>query len=68
MANITMRQRVSRSLTLLWAFVGMSALILALGALVLGMILTQALRDQALADAKTSLTQYTNGVLGPHLR
>jgi putative nucleotidyltransferase with HDIG domain len=67
-ANITMRQRVSRSLTLLWAFVGMSALILALGALVLGMILTQALRDQALADAKTSLTQYTNGVLGPHLR
>ena len=63
-----MRQRVSRSLTLLWAFVGMSALILALGALVLGMILTGALRDQALADAKTSLTQYTNGVLGPHLR
>jgi putative nucleotidyltransferase with HDIG domain len=63
-----MRQRVSHSLTLLWAFVGMSALILALGALVLGTILTRALRDQALADAKTSLTQYTNGVLGPHLR
>jgi putative nucleotidyltransferase with HDIG domain len=63
-----MRQRVSRSLTLLWAFVAMSALILAAGGLFLGTILTRALRDQALADAKTSLTQYTNGVLGPHLR
>jgi putative nucleotidyltransferase with HDIG domain len=63
-----MRQRVSRSLTLLWAFVAMSALILAVGGLFLGTILTRALRDQALADAKTSLTQYTNGVLGPHLR
>jgi putative nucleotidyltransferase with HDIG domain len=67
-AHTTMRQRVSRSLTLLWAFVGLSALILALGGLVLGTILTRALRDQALADAKVSLTQYTNGVLGPHLR
>jgi putative nucleotidyltransferase with HDIG domain len=63
-----MRQRVSRSLTLLWAFVGLSALILALGGFVLGTILTRALRDQALADAKVSLTQYTNGVLGPHFR
>jgi putative nucleotidyltransferase with HDIG domain len=63
-----MRQRVSRSLTLLWAFVAMSALILAVGGFFLGTILTRALRDQALADAKTSLTQYTNGVLGPHLR
>jgi putative nucleotidyltransferase with HDIG domain len=67
-AHRTMRQRVSRSLTLLWAFVAMSALILAVGGLFLGTILTRALRDQALADAKTSLTQYTNGVLGPHLR
>jgi putative nucleotidyltransferase with HDIG domain len=66
-AHVTMRQRVSRSLTLLWAFVGLSALILFVGALVLGAILTMALRDQALADAKDSLTQYTNGVLGRHL-
>jgi putative nucleotidyltransferase with HDIG domain len=65
--HVTMRQRVSRSLTLLWAFVGLSALILVLGGLVLGTILTRALRDQALGDAKESLTQYTNGVLGRHL-
>jgi putative nucleotidyltransferase with HDIG domain len=62
-----MRQRVSRSLTLLWAFVGMSALTLVIGGLVLGAILTSALRDQALADAEKSLTQYTHGVLGRHL-
>jgi putative nucleotidyltransferase with HDIG domain len=62
-----MRQRVSRSLTLLWAFVGMSALILVIGGLVLGSILTMALRDQALSDAEESLTQYANGVLGRHL-
>jgi putative nucleotidyltransferase with HDIG domain len=62
-----MRQRVSRSLTLMWAFVGMSALILVVGGLVLGAILTNALRNQALADQKESLTQYTSGVLGRHL-
>jgi putative nucleotidyltransferase with HDIG domain len=67
-AHVTMRQRVSRSLTLLWAFVGLSALILVVGGLVLGAILTMALRDQALEDEKESLTQYTNGVLGRHLR
>jgi putative nucleotidyltransferase with HDIG domain len=65
--HVTMRQRVSRSLTLLWAFVGMSALILVVGALALGAILTTALREQALEDEKESLTQYTNGVLGRHL-
>ena len=65
--HVTMRQRVSRSLTLLWAFVGLSALILVVGALVLGSILTNALRAQALADEEESLTQYTNGVLGRHL-
>ena len=67
-AHVTMRQRVSRSLTLLWAFVAMSALICVVGALVLGAILTSALRTQALTDEKESLTQYTNGVLGRHLR
>jgi putative nucleotidyltransferase with HDIG domain len=66
-AHVTMRQRVSRSLTLLWAFVGLSALILFVGALALGAILTTALREQALSDEKESLTQYTNGVLGRHL-
>ena len=44
-----------------------SALLLALAALVLGTILTHALRSQALEDAKTDLTQYTNGVLSSEL-
>jgi putative nucleotidyltransferase with HDIG domain len=51
----------------LWAFVGLSALILVVAALALGAILTTALREQALGDEKESLTQYTNGVLGRHL-
>jgi putative nucleotidyltransferase with HDIG domain len=62
-----MTQRVARSLTLLWAFVGLSAVILILGGLILGTILTNALREQALDDAKTSLAQYTSGVLAPRL-
>jgi putative nucleotidyltransferase with HDIG domain len=62
-----MTQRVARSLTLLWAFVALSAIILVLGGLILGTILTSALRQQALDDAKTSLAQYTSGVLAPRL-
>jgi putative nucleotidyltransferase with HDIG domain len=66
-ARVTMTQRVTRALTLLWAFVAVSAVILAAGGVVLGSLLAGALRAQALEDAKTSLTQYTNGVLGPRL-
>jgi len=59
----TMSEFVSRSLTLLRAFVLLSALILASGAVVLGTLLSDALRDQAVADAEVSLTQFTNAVI-----
>jgi putative nucleotidyltransferase with HDIG domain len=59
--------RVARSLTLLRAFVVSSALILALGAAVLGSLLSSALREQAVDDAERSLAQYTSGVLGSRL-
>jgi putative nucleotidyltransferase with HDIG domain len=54
-------------LTRLHVFVLASALLLALGAVVLGSILAAALRGQALDDAKTSLTQYTSSVLSRSL-
>ena len=60
-------QRVSRSVTLLRAFLIVSALLLAAGGFVLGTVLTHALRAQALDDAKRSLAQYTSGVLGSSL-
>jgi len=62
-----MAERVRRSLTLLWAFVVVSAIILAVGGLVLGAALGGALRQQALDDARLALSQYTNGVLAPRL-
>jgi putative nucleotidyltransferase with HDIG domain len=62
-----MTQRVARSLTLLWALVGVTAIVLAAGGIVLGSVMTQALRRQALDDAKLSLTQYVSGVLSPRL-
>jgi putative nucleotidyltransferase with HDIG domain len=62
-----MTQRVARSLTLLWALVGVTAVVLAAGAIVLGSVMTRALRRQAVDDAKVSLTQYTNGVLSPRV-
>ena len=62
-----MAQRVARSLTLLWALVGMAAIVLAAGGIVLGSIMTGALRKQALDDSKTSLALYTSGVLSPRL-
>jgi putative nucleotidyltransferase with HDIG domain len=66
-ARVTMAERVGRSLTLLWAFVGVSAVILAVGGLVLGAALASALRQQALDDARAALSQYTNGVIAPRL-
>ena len=56
-----------RGLTLLWAFVLASAVILAVGAGALGVVLARALEKQALADARVSLTQYADGVLRRHL-
>ena len=67
MARPTLTKRVSRSLTLLRAFVVASALLLALAAVVLGTILTHALRGQAVDDSKVSLMQYTNSVVSDRL-
>ena len=62
-ATPNISQKISRSLTLLRAFVLASALLLAMAALGLSFILTHALRQQAIDDARVSLTEYTNGVL-----
>ena len=62
-----MSQRVARSLTLLWALVVVAAVVLAAGGIVLGSIMTRALRRQAVDDAKVSLSQYTSGVLSPRV-
>jgi putative nucleotidyltransferase with HDIG domain len=58
---------VHRSLTLLRVFLVASALILVAGAIALGWVLTSTLQRQALADQRTSLTQYVDGVLRPQL-
>jgi putative nucleotidyltransferase with HDIG domain len=62
-----MAQRVAHSLTLLWALVVVAAIVLAAGGIVLGSIMTGALRKQAVDDGKTSLSLYTSGVLSPRL-
>src|SRR5206468_4235990 len=61
------RDASERSLTLLHVFLGASAVILGVGAVVLSTVLTNALRSQALVDRRESLTQYVDGVLGPAL-
>jgi putative nucleotidyltransferase with HDIG domain len=61
------RSASERSLTLLYVFLGASALILGIGAIVLSTVLTNALRSQALTDRRDSLTQYVDAVLGPTL-
>ena len=63
MATPNITERIARSLTLLRAFVLASALLLAAAAVALGFVLTHALRQQAIDDAKISLTEYTNGLL-----
>jgi putative nucleotidyltransferase with HDIG domain len=58
---------LARSLTLLRVFLVASAAILAVGALILSLVLTNSLKRQALVDARSSLTQYVDGVLRPQL-
>jgi len=58
---------LARSLTLLRLFLVTSAGILLIAAFVLSWVLTSTLNGQALVDARTSLTQYVNGVLRPQL-
>jgi putative nucleotidyltransferase with HDIG domain len=58
---------VERSVRLLHAFLLASAVILVGGALVLGWVLSTAVRHQAVEDARTSLTEYVDGVLRPDL-
>src|SRR5262245_61800606 len=62
-----MTQRVTASVGLLWTFVLLSGVVLAGGCLILSALLTSAVRNQALDDAKLSLTEYANGVLGPRM-
>jgi putative nucleotidyltransferase with HDIG domain len=58
---------IHRSVTLLRIFLLASAGILATGAMVLGWLLTESLRRQALDDNRNSLAQYVDGVLRPQL-
>jgi putative nucleotidyltransferase with HDIG domain len=58
---------VERSVRLLHVFLVASAAILVGGALVLGWVLSTAVRQQAVEDARTSLTEYVDGVLRPDL-
>jgi putative nucleotidyltransferase with HDIG domain len=67
-ASLTPRTwAVQRSLTLLRVFLLASAAILLAGALLLSSLLSSRLREQVIGDARTSLTQYVDGVLRPEL-
>jgi putative nucleotidyltransferase with HDIG domain len=62
--NMTRQLRgVERSVRLLHVFLAASALILIAGAIVLGEVLSSAVRGQAVTDARTSLAEYVDGVL-----
>jgi putative nucleotidyltransferase with HDIG domain len=58
---------VHRSVTLLRIFLLATAVILISGGVMLGSLLTAALRGQALDDKRASMTQYVDGVLRPEL-
>ena len=67
MATPNITEKISRSLTLLRVFILASAILLAAAAVSLAVVMTNAVRQQAIEDAQTSLTEYTNGVLRVHL-
>ncbi len=58
-----LRDATERSLTLLRVFLAASALILAVGAVVLSTVLTRTLTEQSVADHRESETKYVDGVL-----
>jgi putative nucleotidyltransferase with HDIG domain len=58
-----LRSATERSVTLLRVFLLASAVIIAIGGVVLSSILTRALSDQAVADNRGSVAQYVDGVL-----
>jgi putative nucleotidyltransferase with HDIG domain len=59
----TLGTAAERSLTLLRVFLLASALIVAVGGVILSSILTRALSEQAVADSRASVAQYVDGVL-----
>jgi len=59
--NIT--EKISRSVTLLRVFILASAILLVAAASSLAILMTNAVRKQAIDDAQKSLTEYTTGVL-----
>jgi putative nucleotidyltransferase with HDIG domain len=61
----SLKAAADRSLTLLRIFLLASALVLAVGAVILSTVLTRSLNDQAITDHRESLTRYVNGVLQP---
>ena len=61
--NDNLRDATERSLTLLRVFLAASALILAVGAIVLSTVLTRTLTEQSVADHRESETKYVDGVL-----
>jgi putative nucleotidyltransferase with HDIG domain len=58
-----LRAATERSVTLLRVFLLASALIVAAGGILLSSLLTRALSAQAVADSRTSVSQYVDGVL-----
>jgi hypothetical protein len=58
---------LQRSLTLVRVFLVASAAILLAGAIILSSVLSSRLKGQVIDDARSSLTQYVDGVLRPKL-
>ena len=63
MATPNITEKISRSVTLLRVFILASAILLIAAASSLAILMTNAVRNQAIDDAQASLTEYTNGVL-----
>ena len=63
MATPNITEKISRSVTLLRVFILASAILLVAAASSLAILMTNAVRKQAIDDAQKSLTEYTTGVL-----